>query len=350
MFLLFCLLSLSVQAKNPQRYRIIRDVTKDASILNDYRHHNRIPKIIHYIWVGPNPKSNLVVHNIMSWRRYCPDCFIIEWNDYNLYPVALPYLREAYEEAHYAYVADYFRLYLIHRFGGIYMDSDVELLRPIDKFFGHNFFMGHEINQWNQTKSGAHMFGSAPGNKMLAELLHQIEQENFRNKDGTLNILTLPKRMDRYFMNEYNLSIEGNPDTIISLGNRWYLYPWWYFNTPASDKIAYAHHSFTNTYWAERLTITKQLTECITDCQGKHVVEPRNPSKKNTTQANLTTTPSIIMEIGFNETERLDAPDFAGEFPSLQIKILLVIIIGGLLYCLFIYRKSWCKRVVGMVH
>ena len=117
-----------------KEFTIVRDIFEDPTILDDYQHSERIPKVIHYIWVGPNPKSDLVLQNIKSWRKYCPDFFIIEWNDYNLYKINLAYLEEAYQEAHYAYVADYFRLYLVHRFGGIYIDSDVELLRPIDEF------------------------------------------------------------------------------------------------------------------------------------------------------------------------------------------------------------------------
>lgn len=90
---------------------------------------NRIPKVIHYCWFGRNPKSELIQKCIQSWKEKCPDYQIVEWNEDNWDIDAYPYAREAYDAKKWAFVSDVARLDILYRHGGIYLDTDVELLR-----------------------------------------------------------------------------------------------------------------------------------------------------------------------------------------------------------------------------
>lgn len=89
-----------------------------------------IPKIIHYCWFGNSSKSELIEKCIASWKRYCPDWEIIEWNENNYDIYSNLYVREAYEAKKWAFVSDYVRLDVLNRWGGVYLDTDVEIMEP----------------------------------------------------------------------------------------------------------------------------------------------------------------------------------------------------------------------------
>ena len=89
-----------------------------------------IPKKIHYFWIGGNPKPESVLYCIDSWKKYCPDYEIIEWNESNYDFTKNEYMRQAYEAKKWAFVTDYARLDVIYKYGGIYLDTDVELIKP----------------------------------------------------------------------------------------------------------------------------------------------------------------------------------------------------------------------------
>ena len=99
-----------------------------------------IPKIIHYCWFGKNPLSDLAKKCIDSWKKYCPDYEIIEWNEENFDINSNVYVKEAYDSKKWAFVTDYVRLYALDKCGGIYMDTDVELLKGIDVFLENEAF------------------------------------------------------------------------------------------------------------------------------------------------------------------------------------------------------------------
>ena len=92
-----------------------------------------IPKVIHYCWFGKGEKPKLAKKCIASWKKYCPDYDIIEWNEDNFDINCCPYVKEAYESRRFAFVTDYVRLYVMFTQGGIYMDTDVEVTRNLDE-------------------------------------------------------------------------------------------------------------------------------------------------------------------------------------------------------------------------
>ena len=103
-----------------------------------------IPRVVHYCWFGRNPLPASAVKCIESWRRYMPGCEIKEWNEDNFDVNSVPYISEAYAAKKYAFVSDYARFWILYHYGGVYFDTDVELIKPIDDILERGAFMGIE--------------------------------------------------------------------------------------------------------------------------------------------------------------------------------------------------------------
>lgn len=119
-----------------------------------------IPKIIHYCWFGRNALPPLAVKCINSWKKFFPDYEIIEWNEDNFDVNVIPYTQEAYASKKYAFVSDYARFWILYKYGGLYFDTDVEVIRPMDDIIQKGPFMGCETNY---LKKGATAIAVAPG-------------------------------------------------------------------------------------------------------------------------------------------------------------------------------------------
>ena len=135
-----------------------------------------IPKIIHYCWFGGNPKPEIIEKCMASWKKHCPDWEIIEWNESNYDVNANPYTREAYEAKKWAFVTDVVRLEIVNRYGGVYMDTDVELLEGIDSFAEHKAFYFFETDRNVNSGLG---FGAEAGHETLGAMLSFYEGKHF---------------------------------------------------------------------------------------------------------------------------------------------------------------------------
>lgn len=133
-----------------------------------------IPKKIHYCWFGKNPLPNEVKKCIESWKLFCPDYEIIEWNEENYDVFKIDYMAEAYKAEKYAFVSDYARLDIIYNNGGIYLDTDVELIRPLDDLLHHSCYLGMELPGRVATGLG---FGAVKGNNFLYENMKYYEHK-----------------------------------------------------------------------------------------------------------------------------------------------------------------------------
>lgn len=146
-----------------------------------------IPKIIHYCWFGRNPKPKLAEKCIKSWKKFCPDFEIIEWNEDNFDIDSAPlYIRQAYEAKRWAFVTDYVRLYAMTKYGGIYMDTDVEVIKTLDKFLVHEAFSGFE----DETRIPTGIMACKKDFPLFKELLRFYDTASFYNEDGTENHTT----------------------------------------------------------------------------------------------------------------------------------------------------------------
>ena len=152
-----------------------------------------IPKTIHYCWFGGKEKPKSVIKCIASWRKYCPDYVIKEWNEQNFDVNAIPYTRDAYQAGKYAFVSDMARFKVLYDEGGVYFDTDVELIKPIDDLVERGAFMG-----WEKADSQGNVH-IAPGLGMAApqgfpfykEILDGFAKLSYYKDDGQWNSYTM---------------------------------------------------------------------------------------------------------------------------------------------------------------
>lgn len=158
---------------------------------------NRIPKVIHYCWFGGNPLPPLAEKCIASWRKYLPDYEIKRWDESNFDVNIIPYTKQAYEAQKYAFVSDYARFWILYNYGGVYFDTDVEVIRSMDDIIAAGPFMGCE----NSYKAGAKPnelgvnpglgLGVNPGLDLYKEILDLYDILQFIQHDGKLNLKTV---------------------------------------------------------------------------------------------------------------------------------------------------------------
>lgn len=155
-----------------------------------------IPKIIHYCWFGGNPLPESAQKCIASWRKFFPDYEINEWNESNFDVNSIPYTRDAYQAKKYAFVSDYARFKILYEYGGIYFDTDVEVIKNMNDIIQRGAFMGIEV----PGKNGDYPL-IAPGLGIAAEAGHPIYKKildcyqdlSFYKEDGSLNLKTVVK-------------------------------------------------------------------------------------------------------------------------------------------------------------
>lgn len=155
-----------------------------------------IEKKIHYIWFGGKPLPTLALKCIASWKKYCPDYEIIEWNEENFDVNSIEYTKQAYENKKWAFVSDYVRLYVLYNYGGIYMDTDVELLKPIDIFLENKAFSGFE--SYDRIQTG--IMASVKNEKNISNLLNQYTDRAFLLPDNSLDLTTNVETITKYFI------------------------------------------------------------------------------------------------------------------------------------------------------
>ena len=143
-----------------------------------------IPKVIHYIWVGGKPLPPLAEKCIESWKKYCPDYEIIRWDETNFDISSNQYCKEAYESKKFAFVSDYVRLFALVNHGGVYMDTDVELVKPIDEFMKHQAFSGFE----SETIIPTGIMACEKDFPLFRELLLEYIDRKFILPDGSFNM------------------------------------------------------------------------------------------------------------------------------------------------------------------
>lgn len=163
-----------------------------------------IPKIIHYCWFGRGKMPKLARKCIKSWKKYCPDYEIKEWNEDNFDLDMYPYVREAYDHRKFAFVTDVVRLYALYHEGGIYMDTDVELVKPLDPFLHHVGFSGYEKEKFISTG----IMATEKGAKWAKDNLDHYNCLHFIKADGTFdtttNVIVITNYMEKFGLRRDN--------------------------------------------------------------------------------------------------------------------------------------------------
>ncbi len=165
-----------------------------------------IPKIIHYCWFGRGQMPELALKCIESWHRYLPDYTMKLWNEDSFDINTVTYVKEAYEARKYAFVTDYIRLYALYYEGGIYMDTDVEVLKPLDDLLDLPAFSGYESNKFTNFPTG--LMASAAGGVWVKEQLDYYTDRHFILPDGSLDMTTNTVTISR-IMKENNFELTG---------------------------------------------------------------------------------------------------------------------------------------------
>ena len=159
----------------------------------NYRKNNRpvIPKLIHAIWFSGDPMPELYLRCLESWRKYAPDYEIKIWNLETYKPDKCLFFEQAIEHKNWAFASDYARADLLYRYGGIYMDLDVEMLRPVDDLLYNDAYMSFESLDRIECGSG---MGSRPGHPIIKEICESYEKRPYLKADGTWDNSTCPVR------------------------------------------------------------------------------------------------------------------------------------------------------------
>ena len=147
-----------------------------------------IPKIIHYCWFGRGTMPELAMKCIESWHKHLPDYKYMLWNEDNFDVNMVPYTKEAYEARKYAFVTDYVRLYALYTVGGIYMDTDVEVLKPYDDLLHLSAFTGYEGSKYMPPVTGT--MASEAGGAWVKEQLDSYEGVHFIDAEGKPDLTT----------------------------------------------------------------------------------------------------------------------------------------------------------------
>ncbi len=170
-----------------------------------------IPKIIHYIWFGDKPLDNVAKKCLKSWKKYCPDYKLILWNEKNFDVNMFQYTKEAFLTKSWAFLSDVVRLYALVNYGGVYMDTDVQITKPIDDFLDKRAFSGFE----DQKNIPTGIMACEKGFPLFEKLLNDYKSRSLIRKDGsidrTTNVQTITKTLLQYGFvpnNQYQV-IEG---------------------------------------------------------------------------------------------------------------------------------------------
>lgn len=173
-----------------------------------------IPKIIHYCWFGRGKKSKLIEKCIASWKKIAPEYEIIEWNEENFNIDDCAYSRFCYDNKKYAFLSDYVRLWAVEQHGGIYFDTDVELIKKPDELLLNNAFFCFEGKQFITTGLGFGAIAEHWAVKTMADAYRAKMAEELQQSLDTYGVLTGSPKMNTYAFLPYGLVQNGECQTV----------------------------------------------------------------------------------------------------------------------------------------
>lgn len=244
---------------------------------------DKIPKIIHYCWFGNSPKNKLIKQCLESWKKKCPDYKIIEWNESNYDITKNQYMYEAYKNKKWAFVTDYARLDIIYEYGGIYLDTDVELLSSLDVCLSNKAFMGfHTVNQVN---TGC-IVGSISKYELIKELRDAYNDREFLLENNELNLKTCNLYETEFFF-QRGLKLNNTIQTIQGMK----IYPKEYFapKSPITGILkvtpkTMAIHHYNATWYPKNLkwkrVRDKWIYKLLDEELGGYVIKLFNEKKR----------------------------------------------------------------------
>lgn len=237
-----------------------------------------IPKKIHYCWFGRNPLPESALKCIESWKKYLPDYEIIEWNEDNFDVNSIPYTQQAYAAKKYAFVSDYARFKILYEHGGLYFDTDVEVIRPMEEIVDRGPFLGFEINPCNERPEGAVNPGVGMGAKkemaIYRSILYYYSQLSFILPDGSYNITDAVVNITTRELARVGLKEESGIQQVAGIT----IYPADFFN-PFDDitgrlnktQNTYTIHWFSKT-WLNVSPMRQRISRLMHRLVGKNTI------------------------------------------------------------------------------
>lgn len=228
-----------------------------------------IPKVIHYCWFGHNPLPPLAQKCIASWRKFFPDYEIKEWNEDYFDVNSIPYTAQAYKHKKYAFVSDYARFKILYENGGIYFDTDVEVIKPMEDILAKGSYFGRENESYFACNPGLG-FASNPKSKLLKEMLDLYANMQFESASGTLNKKTIVEYFSEHLLKKGLQSQAG----IIEFEGV-YIYPPDYFCPKPSEfgKIQISENTRTIHHYAASWIGPKQrFANLLIEIFGKKLI------------------------------------------------------------------------------
>lgn len=234
-----------------------------------------IPKKIHYCWFGGNEKPKSVIKCIESWKHYCPDYDIIEWNESNFDIKAHPFISQAYDAKKWAFISDYARLYIVYNNGGIYLDTDVELVKNLDPLLSSDMYIGFEGGEYVNTGSG---FGAVKGHAFLLENMKAYDTEHIMDENGKFVGISCPVYTTNLLKKGGLIDDNGTVQSVCGVT----VYPSDYFcpydYTTGVMKMTdntYSIHMYSMTWIGKGQVIRSKITRVFHRLFGKDVFHKR---------------------------------------------------------------------------
>ena len=205
-----------------------------------------IPKIIHYVWFGDNDFGPKEKYCVEGWDKVLPDYKIMRWDNSTAQKfMNNPYFKQAFEAKQYAFASDYARLVVLYEYGGIYLDTDEEVLKSLDCFLSHDFFMGCQSCGIAKGLNPA-LIGTVPHNPIVKDLLDIYDTVSFINEDGTYNKTPNPAYFARVLTKKYGLPTTYLEKGHIEFYKNSFLYDYWAFGK--RNKTSYATHHYAGNW------------------------------------------------------------------------------------------------------
>ena len=225
-----------------------------------------ISKKIHFCWFGRNPKSPLIEKCIASWKKHLSEYEVIEWNEDNFDIQSNRYVKEAYEAKKWAFISDYVRLWALKEFGGVYLDTDVEVFKSFDIFLEHRFFTGYE--KYGKTLSPiTAVMGSEPHHPLLEKLFDEYKDITFLMPDGSYNMTTNTSRITSFLIHHYG--VDKTSDMYQVLADDIHIYPSRYFCIESEDGYSVHHFAASWRPYKKRLKARIKRSKRVPKTLGK---------------------------------------------------------------------------------
>ena len=240
-----------------------------------------IPKIIHFCWLSGDEYPELIEQCMATWKTKLPDYEFMLW-DTNKFDVnSTLWTQQAFESKKYAFAADYIRLYALYKYGGIYLDTDVEIIKNFDDLLHLPYFIGLEQNEIIE----AAVFGAEKGADWVADCMSYYKDRPFIKEDGAPDLLILPKIMETQIeQNKKLVALEPknlkNVKELIKDKSKLYMYPFEFFSAKNHEtqkvkktKNTYTIHHFNNSWIPKRMKFRLNLKRRLLKTFGVSVTD-----------------------------------------------------------------------------